>query len=88
MVEHLSHEAKILKKSAQLLWHSIKKEDNHKVSQVLSSGFPIDDPITDGDLSAFSFACSQITNQDTLILIAKFGPNVNSRDKSQRTPLH
>ena len=48
----------LAKKAAQIIFSRIKKYNFAEIEKILSSDYPVDHPVTDTQMSSFSFACS------------------------------
>ncbi len=80
-------DARAMKKLRLELYNAIKTENVGEVARLLPL-IPINDPITDTGMTTFAFACSQTQNAEILQAIVNLNPDWNSRDTTDRTPLH
>ena len=81
-------QARIMKKSALILWDAIKRNDIEKINQKLDQGFPVDNEITDSHLNALSFACTRCVDPNVFQAILSKNPDLNRRASGGRTALH
>ena len=57
-MEKSSAPADLVKKAGQIIFLKIKKYNFAEVEKILNSDYPVDHPVTDTQMSSFSFACS------------------------------
>ena len=91
-----SGSAGLIRRAAIVLNPKIKKYKFKEVKNILDSEYPVDEPITDTQMSALCLACSlsdstekhQELNEKMVTMILGKEPNLNFKDDFHRTPLH